>query len=215
MKRISSFILTLVLVLSFSMTSFASELPHNQSNKGATSIPISSIDDNAAVGVAETESFTLQRVQMTENQKVMYDKMLSDTKNDLEVGESMLVGTEADGSIYITCTSSRLSETRGTWKTSYKDYNITKTILNKETLLATVNLECSWYANGIDGYIQNLKGTYTEKNSDWACSWDSFKKAESYNHALFLNIVSLGSSYSIMLAANYNPFASTLSFDIQ
>lgn len=66
------------------------------------------------MGVAETESFTLQRVQMTENQKVMYDKMLSDTKNDLEVGESMLVGTEADGSIYITCTSSRLSETRGT-----------------------------------------------------------------------------------------------------
>ena len=174
-------------------------------------------DDNKTVGTAETAditTFSLDESQMTEEQQSKYEQMLSGERYELGVGESVVIGSDADGEIYITCVSSSTSPARASWETSYQNYNIYKTILGQETLLATVNLECTWYKNGLDGYIQNLEGTYTEKNSAWLCSWDDYKVALPYNHALWLNLVSLGSSYSIMLTADYNPFDETLSFSI-
>lgn len=75
-----------------------------------------------------------------------------------------------------------------------------------------VNLECEWYANGTNGYIKSLKGTYTEKNSGWKCSWDDYKPTTDYVHTLFLNLYSTGSSISIMFNASYAPYSETLSF---
>lgn len=177
------------------------------------------LDDNKTVGTAETAgaaTFSMDRSQMTENQRNKYDQVLSGERFELKEGESVVIASDDEGVISIKCVDSSTDTNlaRASWKTSYKNYNIYKTILGKETLLATVALECSWYKNGVDGYIQNLKGTYTEKNSAWLCSWDDYKVALPYNHALWLNLVSLGSSYSIMLTADYNPFNETLSFSI-
>lgn len=173
------------------------------------------VDDNATTGVAETGISSSGREQRTEKQQRQYNQAMSGEGADLEVGESMVIGSDADGIISITCVSSNTDLTRTSWKTSYKSYDINKTILGVQTTLAHVDLECTWYADGIDGYISNLKGTYTEKNSAWLCSWDDYKVANPYGHALWLNLNSLSSSYSIMLAANYNPFNNTLSFEIQ
>ncbi len=177
------------------------------------------LDDNKTVGTAETAgaaTFSMDRSQMTEDQRNKYDQVLSGERFELKEGESVVIASDDEGVISIKCVGSSTDTNlaRASWETSYKNYNIYKTILGKETLLATVALECSWYKNGVDGYIQNLKGTYTEKNSAWLCSWDDYKVALPYNHALWLNLVSLGSSYSIMLTADYNPFNETLSFSI-
>lgn len=177
------------------------------------------LDDNKTVGTAETAgaaTFSMDRSQMTEEQRNKYDQVLSGERFELKEGESVVIASDDEGVISIKCVGSSTDTNlaRASWETSYQNYNIYKTILGKETLLATVDLECSWYKNGVDGYIQNLKGTYTEKNSAWLCSWDDYKVALPYNHALWLNLVSLGSSYSIMLTADYNPFNETLSFSI-
>lgn len=177
------------------------------------------LDDNKTVGTAETAevaTFSMDRSQMTEEQRNKYNQVLSGERFELKEGESVVIASDDEGDISIKCVGSSTDTNlaRASWETSYQNYNIYKTILGKETLLATVALECSWYKNGVDGYIQNLKGTYTEKNSAWLCSWDDYKVALPYNHALWLNLTSLGSSYSIMLTADYNPFNETLSFSI-
>lgn len=178
-----------------------------------------SLDDNKTVGTAETAgtaAFSMDRSQMTAEQRNKYDQVMSGERFELKEGESVVIASDDEGVISIKCVGSSTDTNlaRASWETSYQNYNIYKTILGKETLLATVALECSWYKNGVDGYIQNLKGTYIEKNSAWLCSWDDYKVALPYNHALWLNLVSLGSSYSIMLTADYNPFNETLSFSI-
>lgn len=177
------------------------------------------LDDNKTVGTAETAgaaTFSMDRSQMTEEQRNKYDQVLSGNRFELKEGESVVIASDDEGVISIKCVGSGIDTNlaSASWETAHQNYSIYKTILGKETLLATVDLECSWYKNGIDGYIQNLKGTYTEKNSDWHCSWDEEKVALPYNHALWLNLVSLGSSYSVMLTADYNPFNETLSFSI-
>ena len=123
-------------------------------------------DDNKTVGTAETANiatFSLDESQMTEEQQSKYEQVLSGERFELGVGESVVIGSDDEGEISIKCVSSSTSVARASWETSYQNYNIYKTILGKETLLASVALECTWYKNGIDGYIQNLKGTYTEK----------------------------------------------------
>lgn len=177
------------------------------------------LDDNKTLGTVETvgaATFSIDKSQMTEEQRNKYAQVLSGERFELKEGESVVIASDDEGVISIKCVGSSTDTNlaRASWATSYKNYNIYKTILGKETLLAAVALECSWYKNGVDGYIQNLKGTYTEKNSAWLCSWDDYKVALPYNHALWLNLVSLGSSYSIMLTADYNPFNETLSFSI-
>lgn len=176
-------------------------------------------DDNKTTGTAETAdiaTFSLDESQMTEEQQSKYMQVLSGGLYELEVGESVVIGSSDEGQISIKCVSSSTSLGRASWNTSYKGYNINITILDIEILLASVDLECTWYKDGIDGYIQNLKGTYTEKNDAWHCSWDEYKQALPYNHALWLNIKSMGGTLiSVMLAAGYNPYDETLSFTIQ
>lgn len=192
-------------------------VPNTVYAKESTETVWTEFDDNKTVGTAETAdiaTFSLDESQMTEEQQSKYEQVLSGERFELGVGESVVIGSDDEGEISIKCVSSSTSVARASWETSYQNYNIYKTILGKETLLASVALECTWYKNGIDGYIQNLKGTYTEKNDAWLCSWDDYKVALPYGHALWLNLVSLGSSYSIMLTADYNPFNETLSFSI-
>lgn len=176
-------------------------------------------DDYKTTSTAETAdkaTFSLDESQMTEEQQSKYMQVLSGGLYELEVGESVVIGSNDEGLISIKCVSASTSLGRASWNTSYKEYNIYITILDIDILLASVDLECTWYKNGIDGYIQNLKGTYTEENDAWHCSWDEFKKALPYNHALWLNLKSMGGTLiSVMLAASYSPYDETLSFTMQ
>lgn len=170
------------------------------------------VDDHATVGTAETQ-FSLERAQMTEEQQKMYEQLLLREKKELKIGESLQVGTDEEGgNIYIICVSRDESLARAGWHNSSTTYNIIREIAGQDVLLAVVNLECEWYANGTNGYINSLKGTYTEKNSAWKCSWDDYKPATDYVHTLFLDLYSTGSSISIMFNASYAPYSETLSF---
>lgn len=171
------------------------------------------IDDYATVGTAETQQFSLERTQMSEEQQKLYAQLLLEEKKALKVGESLLVGTDEEGgNIYITCVSHNEGMTRARWNNSSTTYNITREIADQNVLLATVNLECEWFADGTNGYINSLKGTYTEKNSAWKCSWDDYKPTTNYVHTLFLDLYSAGTSISIMFNASYAPYSETLSF---
>ena len=144
-------------------------------------------DDKRTIGTAATAditTFSLDESQMKEEQQSKYKQVLSGERYELGVGESVVIGSDAEGEIYITCVNTSTSPARASWGTSYQNGNIYKTILGQET------------------------------NSAWLCSWDDYKVALPYNHALWLNLVSLGSSYSIMPTADYNPFDETLSFSI-
>lgn len=144
-------------------------------------------DDKRTIGTAATAditTFSLDESQMKEEQQSKYKQVLSGERYELGVGESVVIGSDAEGEIYITCVSTSTSPARASWETSYQNGNIYKTILGQET------------------------------NSAWHCSWDDYKVALPYNHALWLNLVSLGSSYLIMPTADYNPFDETLSFSI-
>lgn len=187
-------ILTMALVtaLTFGMTSnilvpnmvYAKESTENVWTEDASN---EVFDDSRTVGTAETAditTFSLDESQMTEEQQSKYEQVLSGERYELGVGESVVIGSSAEGEIYITCVSTSTSPARASWETSYQNYNIYKTILGQET------------------------------NSAWLCSWDDDKVALPYNHALWLNLVSLGSLYSIMPTADYNPFDETLSFSI-
>lgn len=177
------------------------------------------LDDHKAVGTIDTAdivTFSLDESQMTEKQQNNYRQALSGEWYELGVGESVVIDSDDEGVISITCISSETSLARASWETSYKTYNITKTYQGVETVLVTVDLECEWYKNGIDGFIKNLKGTYHVKNNAWSCSWDNDNvQALPYNHALWLDLYSAGKSYSIMFAAGYNPFNETLTFAIE
>lgn len=174
-------------------------------------------DDNKTVDTAETAdiaTFALDESQMTEEQQSIYEQVLSGERYELGVGESVVIGSDAEGEISITCVSSSTSPARASWETSNQTYNINKTILGQETLLATVDLECTWYKNGEDGYIKNLKGTYTEKNSAWLCEWEDNKIALPYYHALMLRVLSMGSSHTIVFGADYYPSNEKLLFSV-
>lgn len=60
------------------------------------------IDDYATVGTAETQQFSLEKTQMSEEQQKLYAQLLLEEKKALKVGESLLVGTDEEGgNIYI------------------------------------------------------------------------------------------------------------------
>lgn len=170
----------------------------------------------AAVGVAETRFASSSKAVMSEEQKRQYEQMLEGDRIDieLEVGESKVIGHDEEGAISISCVDSRNDSTRGSNWTSYRTYEIKKTILGIEYVVVRVSLECSWYADGLNGRISNLIGTYYDTNFLWSCWLDSFKVAGNYNHALWLNTYSSGSTYLYMFAAGYNPYNSTLSFSM-
>lgn len=192
-------------------------VPNTVYAKESKDISNETLDDNKTVGTAETvgaATNSLDRSQMTVEQRNKYDQAVSGGRFELGDGESVVIGSDDEGEISIRCVSSSTDLARASSETSYKNYNIYKTILGEEMLLASVDLECTWYKNGIDGCIKNLRGTYAVKNSAWNCSWDDYKVALPYGHALWLNLSSLGSSYSVMLTADYNPYDETLSFSI-
>lgn len=188
------------LFISFPQVVFAEEVQGNASE--------------ASIGVAETASGLRAVFPMSADQQKKYDQLMAGKRVGLKVGESRIIGEDEDGVISITCVDSKTVSSRGSTKTSYQSYKITKNILEQEMQLVRVSLECTWYADGINGYISNLRGTYRDVNEAWICWWDDYKVALPYNHALWLNIASLGSSYSVMFAADYNPYNNTLSFGI-
>lgn len=70
------------------------------------------VDEHATVGTAETASFSSDRTQAAEDQQSKYAQMMAGEKYELEVGESMVIGSDGDGEIYITCVSSDTDLTR-------------------------------------------------------------------------------------------------------
>lgn len=169
------------------------------------------VDNSTKVGIAETGLPSKESVQMIDEKK---NEQIFGECYELEIGESIVLGSTADGGIItMSCVSSSMDLTRAGKKTSTKTYNIKHKMAGVETLVIVVELECTWYPNGEAGYISNLRGTYTIKNSLWSCKWDEGNKsATNYNHALWLDMTYLGSSYSRMFAASYDPLNSTLSF---
>ncbi len=139
-------------------------------------------------------------------------RVLPDKIYDMEVGSSIILDTDENHELSITCTDASEDLTRAAWKKSYKTYTISDTIGGKKTQIVTIDLDCRWYQNGIDGYIDNFHGSIIKNYSPCTCYWDSYKSEKPYNHIKFLNLTLLGSSYSIMFSADYNPIAETLSF---
>lgn len=58
------------------------------------------------ISTAETAPFSLDQSQMTEEQKILYEKALSGDGHVLEVGESVVIGSDDEGEITIKCVSS-------------------------------------------------------------------------------------------------------------
>ncbi len=168
-------------------------------------------DSCKRVGIAETGLPEKENIQMIDEKE---NKQMPDTCYELKTGESIILGTTSDGgTITMSCVGTSMDLARAGKKTSTKTYNINHNMAGVETLVIVVQLECTWYPNGEAGYISNLRGTYTIKNKLWSCKWDEDNKSSTnYYHALWLDMTYLGSSYSRLFAASYDPFNSTLSF---
>ena len=170
-------------------------------------------------GSIETNLAEPETVQLEGKKKEQYEKFLSGDFQELDVGESKIIGyTPDNGEIAITCVSSSESLTKDNLRTSKKTYDITGKVLGITTTVIVVDLSCTWYPDGQDGYINNLHGTYSIKNSLWHCKWDEDSKvATKWSHVLFLDVTppSPGSSYPVLFGASYNPVNSSLSFDME
>lgn len=176
--------------------------------------------DVIETGEIETD-FTApeNKIQLEGKKKEEYEKFLSGDFQELDVGESKIIGyTPDNGEIAITCVSSSESLTKDNLRTSKKTYDITGKVLGITTTVIVVDLSCTWYPDGQDGYINNLHGTYSIKNSLWHCKWDEDSKvATKWSHVLFLDVTppSPGFSYPVLFGASYNPVNSSLSFDME
>lgn len=207
LKKVFSKVLMFALIVQVGISFSLPITAYAQENNNLEKV----LDDGKIRETVETITNIKEFTSLSEQRTVLYGTKLV----ELEVGETIVIGSDSEGIISIKCVNENIvNTTRAGFVTSNKQFDIYKTILGIETLLASVNLECTWYKNGVDGYIQNLRGTYTEKNFAWNCSWDSTKYSSTYTHTLFLNLSTIGSSYSIMFSAHYNGMNETLSFNM-
>ncbi len=126
----------------------------------------------------------------------------------------MVIASDSEHELSITCTDSSEDFARSVWVTSYKTYTISDTIANKKNQIVTIDLTCRWLQNGVDGRIDYLRGNIIKNYSPCTCYWDSFTSEKPYFHHKFLNLTLLGSTYSIMFSASYDPYAETLTFSM-
>ncbi len=89
-KKILRVALAMVLVLGVTTAVYAKE----------------STEKVGTISTAETATFSLDESQMTEEQKSQYEKALSGDGIVLEVGESVVIGSDDEGEISIKCVSS-------------------------------------------------------------------------------------------------------------
>ena len=85
-----------------------------------------SLDDNKTVGTAETAgtaAFSMDRSQMTAEQRNKYDQVMSGERFELKEGESVVIASDDEGVISIKCVGSSTDTNlaRASWETSYKN----------------------------------------------------------------------------------------------
>lgn len=174
------------------------------------------IENMVIVQESKNQLLSENNMEIKEMQGRGYNLWFSGKQQELEVGESMVIGTTDEGGVVsITCVSSSTELTKGSMKTTTKRYNITHTTtLGKEKVVLIVDLECKWFLDGLNGYIDEFNGVCTVVDGQWSYEWDEDSEVVGqYDWAMWLDMKYLGSTYSRMFGAHYNALNSTLTIN--
>lgn len=108
------------------------------------------------------------------------------------VGETNVVKQDENGVLTVTLLHSEESVTRGTNRTSKKNYGFQYTNIFGQKLTAfNVYLSCDWVIDGVNTKIDVLNGSFEEVGGGYKCEWVDSRYTEVYCE-LFLDVTKAG-----------------------
>lgn len=88
------------------------------------------------------------------------------------VGDTVIIGEDANGMLSVTLVDYSESNTRSTSKTSKATYKFTyETFLGIKKDAFEVNLACDWIQDGLNSKIVELRGSAQELGGGYSCEW--------------------------------------------
>lgn len=154
--------------------------------------------------------------------QIIYDDLDGGTQSttlreykDFQVGDSYVISENEDGVLLITCIDAEDTISRYGINTSRRTFNITNSLFGVDYHVVTVEMVCEWFADGTDGFIISLNGTYSDVRVGWSCSWEPAPSPYDgqYVKTRILDIHHLTNTYYQFFSAAYNPINETLSID--
>jgi hypothetical protein len=155
---------------------------------------------------------------------ILYDDITSDVIDhssvlreykDFQVGDSDVISDNEDGILRITCIEAEDVQSRSGINTSRRVFDITNSLFGINYHVVTVEMVCEWYADGMDGFVISLSGTYSDVRLGWSCSWEPAPSQYDgqYVHTRILDIYHGTNTYYQFFSGAYNPWNETLSID--
>ena len=166
---------------------------------------------NSVSAESITQTINDNEVYSTDNDDFI---LIRDFK-DYQVGDSYVISENEDGILRITCIEAVDTQSRSGSHTSQRTFNITNSLFGIDYHVVTVETTCYWYADGANGYVQNLIGSYSDVRFGWSCAWEPYQAQynSQYVKTIILDIYHGSNTYNQFFSGAYNPFNETLSID--
>lgn len=135
-----------------------------------------------------------------------YSDLLEAQELPQNIGESIKIGEDENGELWVTLTDKTQNITRSNTLTDAHTYLFTYTdFWGKEKDGFKVRLECDWVKAGEDSHIIELRGSYEVIASVFSCEWSD----SSYSQCvcwLELDVTKSGETYTLRFIASVVPF---------